>query len=195
MSRFGERSDSELMEEIAHEGEDAFEELILRHQDNLFSYFRRSGAGAHDAEDLAQETFIKIYRHASTYTPSARFTTFLFTVARNTWIDFLRKNRRYNGTVELTELTQGIRNNEVASDSPEQAAYMEEARMALTRTLEQLPEKQRQALLLAETQGLKYQEIAQILEIPLGTVKSRIFNAVKFLREGLSELGFISPHR
>lgn len=193
MDRFGERNDSELMEEIARGGEDAFEELILRYQDNLFSYFRRIGAGAHDAEDLSQETFIKIYRHASSYTPSARFTTFLFTVARNTWIDFLRKSRRYSGTVELTELTQDTREQSITADSPEHAAYLQETRAAVARTLEKLPDKQRQALLLAETQGMKYQEIAEILDIPLGTVKSRIFNAVKLLREGLRELGFVRP--
>lgn len=189
MEILAQAEDAELMRLAGDGSEPAFEELVRRYQDPIYSYFRHCGAGRTDADDLAQETFIKLYRSASSYQPSARFTTFLYTIARNTWIDFTRRSHRRAGTVELSDEVLAAVEAPAQKLPEEEGEYSPEVMRHFQQALEGLPDKLRQTLMLSEAQGLRYAEIAEILEVPVGTIKSRIFNAVNALRESLRKRG------
>ncbi|MCA8962888.1 MAG: RNA polymerase sigma factor [Planctomycetes bacterium] len=153
----------------------AFSELVRDHQQNLVNLFRRLGADAHEAEDCAQETFLRVYRYRDRYEPTAPFRAFLHTLARHAWIDSRRRSRRRR-TVSV-ELTPEIEPAKPADD----ASFGE--RLDLAAATLRLPDAQRWVLLLSAQQGLSYAEIAEILGVPIGTVKSRAFHAVRRLRE------------
>lgn len=184
MELLAQAEDVELIRLTASGSEPAFEELVRRYQDQIFGYFCHCGVGRLDAEDLAQEVFMKIYRNANSYRPAARFSTYLYAIARNCWIDFIRRRHRRPQTVALNEELHAERLEE------ERCAQSDELERNFREALDSLPDKQREALLLSEAQGLRYTEIAEVLEVPLGTVKSRIFSAVKMLREGMQRRGF-----
>jgi RNA polymerase sigma-70 factor (ECF subfamily) len=153
----------------------ALEELYRRYERPLFNYlFRLSGNRAR-AEDLLQETFLRVWRSARRYVPSAKVSTYLFHIAHNLFANDVAKRRES----PLPDMNGAI------SEAPEPDLDRRDTHLALLQALKTLPEGERACLLLAEYQGLKYDEIAQILGIPEGTVKSRIFNALRRLRKAL----------
>ncbi len=180
-------SDADLLLETAKGDDCAFAELITRYQNALFGFFIRSGAQSDLAEDLVQETFIKIYRYAEKYRETAKFTTFLFKVARNCWIDNIRKKRNQGDWVLLEEDAYFA----PVEFNPTENMEKSELDGAVSTLINQLPQKQRDTLILSEELDLKYNEIAEILQIPVGTVKSRIFNAINTIREGLLDKGLL----
>jgi RNA polymerase sigma-70 factor (ECF subfamily) len=136
--------------------------------------------GAHgDDEDLVQETLLRVFRYRFKYRPVAKFTTFLYTVARHAWADGLRKAMRREALYEraATEL----------SASDDGAGKRLHAAMDAQTALEQLSEKLRVVIVMSLYQGLKYDEIAETLDIPVGTVKSRVFTALSQLKEILRD--------
>ncbi|MFN0059460.1 MAG: RNA polymerase sigma factor [Planctomycetota bacterium] len=152
---------------------DAFAELVRSHQHALLNLFRRLGADVHSAEDCAQETFVRLYRVREKYRPSAPFASFLYTLARNSWIDYVRARGKWRVSTPDDELfTTG---GDGAWDD----------RLDLLEAVARLPEATRWVLVLSLQQGLNYAEIADVLDVPLGTVKSRMFYAVRRLREAL----------
>ncbi|MHC4873177.1 MAG: RNA polymerase sigma factor [Planctomycetota bacterium] len=169
--------------------ESALEELIEMYQNRLFSFFLRLGSACEEAEDMVQETFIKIIRSISTYEPKEKFSSYLYKVAKNCWYDYVRKKQR-DKSVSIE--SDGINFVEGASvskeNSPQANAAMKEVNEIILIEIDKLPEEQRMAVILSEIENLKYREIAEILEIPIGTVKSRIHNAYERLRENLSPL-------
>jgi len=156
----------------------AFEELVKRHQKKILNFFYRCGV-QYDAEDLAQQTFVRLYRYRLNYKRSAKLTTFIFMMARQIWIDELRKRTR------IQRLKEGWRKEAKQVAEPETA--VNDARVDLTDALAKLSEDMRLAVELGVYQGLNYSEVAQILEVPEGTVKSRIFNALRKLRQILEQ--------
>ena len=155
------------------------------------AFFVRQGAGA-EAEDLAQDVFLKLYRHAETYEADGRFGAFALRVARNTWIDHTRRRAvrpaPAAGTAEDDEPVEptALRGADERTP-PEPGAVLErdeEARRALA-AVQRLSEGHRIVFELAILQGLSYPVIAEQLDIPVGTVKSRMHHAVRRLREGL----------
>lgn len=170
--------DVALMLEVAGDSATAFTALVHRYQNPLLNFFARMGASS-DCEDLVQETFVRLYHYRRRYRPAARFITFLYHLARNVWADRGRKIIRLQRLA--TEFQHEV---EIASQgAPERPAEAMDAEAALTR----LSPKLREVLVLNIYQGLRYQEIADVLEIPLGTVKSRINLALGALKEMLRE--------
>ena len=166
------------MRQVRDGSEDAFRQLMERHQGPLLNFFTRMGAFNH-REDLAQETFLRLWKYRTKYKPKAKFTTFLYTLARHAWLDFVRKQIRFQSFTEkyreeVPQFTDGgmekLRN-----------------RLDMQNALNKLSEKHRETLVLAVNQGLSYGEIAQILNIPVGTVKSRIFNALSTIQRLYNE--------
>lgn len=156
----------------------AFAELVNRYQNILLNYFIRS-AVEYDMEDLAQQTFLRLYRYRQNYRPSAKFTTFLFLMARQVWIDELRKRQRRQKLVEeLEQQTEPF----AAAPAPGDGA---DARHDVNQALRSLPDKLRQVVVLGVYQELPYAEVSEILGIPVGTVKSRMFNALAKLKDFL----------
>lgn len=166
--------DVRLMRETAAGSDVAFAELIRAHQNGLLNFFIRMGV-YNDAEDLVQETFVRLYKVRAKYRPTAKFTTFLYVLARHAWADRGRKIKM-RGRVEECLKTDALVGGGVTP--PASAAGLD-----VQAALDQLSVKLREVIVLNVYQGLAYQEIADVLGIPLGTVKSRMNMALKELRE------------
>jgi RNA polymerase sigma-70 factor (ECF subfamily) len=153
----------------------AFSDLVRKHQRGLVNFFTRLGASSY-AEDLAQETFIRLFNYRDRYTPSAKFTTFLYTLARHAWCDTLRKWQRRDKGLALLQAEAAGREEERHEERDRRA---EQVRAAV----ERLPEKLRLVVVLGVYEGFDYEAIGRIAGIPVGTVKSRMFLAVQRLKE------------
>lgn len=164
------------MQRAASGSESAFTALVRAHQQNLVNFFARMGAW-NDCEDLAQETFVRLYRYRLQYRPEARFTTFLYHLARNVWADRGRKMQRQE------KLTTAYEQELQAPSYPTVSA----SRLDVEAALDQLSPKLREVIVLNIYQGLRYQEVADVLQIPLGTVKSRLNLALAALKQSLHE--------
>jgi len=174
--------DADLMLRVrSQDDEAAFTLLVSRHQKSLLNFFIRSGV-QYDSEDLVQQTFLRLYRYRQRYVASAKFTTFLFLLARQVWIDELRRRQRRQ---RLAESLAAEPYEEFAAPAAPSAGVAGD--LDLARALAALSEGLRQVIELAVYQDLPYAEVAEILEIPVGTVKSRMFNALAKLRELLVE--------
>ena len=171
---------------------EAFEALVLAHEKNVYNLALRMTGDPQDAEDMAQEAFLKAYRSLGDFRGESRFSVWLYRVVSNVCLDFLRRRSR-RPSVSLTE--EDDEGEELQRDvpderfSPEALLERKLTREAVRAGLRELPEEQRQILLLREIEGLSYEEIGEILDLEPGTVKSRIFRARKrlcafLLREG-----------
>ncbi len=169
-------ADEILMAEAAHSRE-AFTTLVQRHQKPLVNFFRRMGDYTH-AEDLTQETFIRLYKYREHYHPKAKFTTFLYTLARRAWIDHRRRAGRREEAYEAFTGEMDVRLD--AGTGSEQDIHHR-----VRKALAGLSEDMRSCVIMSVYQGFKYEEIARIMDVPLGTVKTRVFNAMRKLREAL----------
>lgn len=175
-------TDAELMRALGRGRAHALDELCSRHQGGLYTFFRRLGAAPHDAEDAVQEVFLRLHRAARTYRPLAPFRAYLYVIARNVWCDAWRLASRRPSTVPP-------RPEEcITSDGRRER----EERMDLHEAIDGLPMAQRLVLTLSLHGGLKHKEIADVLGIPEGTVKSRMFHAVRKL-EGRLHAGQTTP--
>lgn len=181
----GEPSDESLMQAVRADGSPAaFAELVERYRRPLLNHFARLGVEA-DGEDLAQRTLVNVYRAREKYVVTAQFRTYLFAVARNVWLDELRWRRRKQAP--LTSLAD-------LAVEPEDAAAAAAGRRAdaacdAERALACLGDSLRETVTLAFYDGFTYSEIGEILGIPEGTVKSRIFNAMAKMRDFLKRSG------
>jgi RNA polymerase sigma-70 factor (ECF subfamily) len=186
--------DAELIAAIKDGKLAAFTQLVDRHQRSLINFFYHLSWDRPLSEDCAQEVFLRLYSHLGTYEPQAKFTTFLYRIARNLWIDKVRSAASHGKPVSLESQVgfgeeRTLRDRvSAASPTPVEILTREETQDELKRAIEQLPEEQKSVLILSEIQGLKYQEIGAILEIPVGTVKSRMHTAMEKLKELLSDL-------
>jgi RNA polymerase sigma-70 factor (ECF subfamily) len=189
-----EPGDIELMERFRSGDRAALEELVNRHHGSLVRYFYMQCRQRETSEDLAQEVWARIIRHRETYTARARFQTYLFHIARNLWIDRYRSRKSAPPMISADAPAGGADGDEGTTlaallpgserDPAEEASLREQAERvrAAVRTL---PDTLRDVFELGEIQGLAYAEVARILDIPVGTVKSRMFHAVRRLRECL----------
>jgi RNA polymerase sigma-70 factor (ECF subfamily) len=169
--------DALLMVRVSQGDEGAFKTLVEKNQNYLLNFFARMGAYS-DCEDLAQDTFVRLYRYRDRYQPTARFTTFLHVLARRVWADRGRKVLRREKLA--TRLEAEARIIPFTSDHGPATADIDAA-------LAKLSSKLRDVIVLNIYQGLRYQEVAEVLDIPLGTVKSRLNLALNALREYLHE--------
>lgn len=162
-------------------GNRAFAELVGRYQKKLINFFARLGASDED-EDLAQQTFLRLYNYRANYKRSAKLSTFLFLLARQVWIDAFRHRKRQEKLME--DLARQPHDEFTRSAASEVDAASE---TDLSRLVKTLPEGLRLVIELGIYQELPYREISKILDIPVGTVKSRMFNALALLRKKLHE--------
>ena len=189
--------DEELMLRIGRGDLDAFTLLYSRYWRAVFHFFHRMGVAPQLAEEYTQEVFINLWRHAPHYRKRGKFTTFLFTIAKNYYIDEQRKSSRRFISVERVDTRRELsvedgraeRGMEAAATTtnaaPDQHAITAELRGELRRALAKLPEEQRLVVVLSEYCGLSYREIAEALDCPIGTVSSRKNIALHRLREVL----------
>lgn len=162
------------------EREAAFHELVDRYQRRLFAVCVRVLGSASDAEDAVQETFVRLARHAATFRGESQLSTWLYRVARNVCTDHIRHDARRPATpVDDIAAVAGDRADEDAVAARDTALSVEAA-------LQQLDERSRTLLLLVAVDGLSYAEAAEVAELPVGTVKSRVSRARAQLGELLA---------
>ncbi len=180
----------ELMLRVGRGDMEAFEGLHRRFGRPILNYFFRLTWDRQLSEDMTQEVFVKIWKAAHRYRPTAKFTTFLFQVAKNHWLNELDRRRRRPSVQSLEAAPEGVpslRDNVPWSGKdPAGDAQDGELRERLRQAVEHLSPKLRDVYVLAEIRGLKYREIAEELGIPVGTVKSRMHHAEKALRAFLA---------
>ena len=183
----------------------SFESEALPHLDAVYRFaFRLSGSAA-DAEDLVQETFLRAYRAWDRFEPGTRAKSWLFTICRNA---FLRQRQHDHRRDEVMQ--QAVRSNGMGDESPETVLFMPAYQQDPEGTfffsviddkilgmIAGIPTEFREVVLLSDLEGLSYAEIAQVLDIPVGTVKSRLFRGRRMLQEKLytyaTESGYVQP--
>jgi RNA polymerase sigma-70 factor (ECF subfamily) len=174
--------DSALMLRYQDGDVSAFETLYRRHNDPLYRYLLRLCRHRDTAEDLFQEVWGKIVKARASYRPTAKFTTFLYRVAHNCFIDHLRRNKRHMGGAELDEDLQPH-----PGEPPETATERSLAKERLSKALMDLPDEQRDVFLLREEAGLSLDQIALVTGSNRETAKSRLRYAVNKLRAAIDE--------
>jgi RNA polymerase sigma-70 factor, ECF subfamily len=190
------RSDVQLMLDVKAGDAHSFELLLQRYRAPLVNFLYRMVRNREQAEDLAQEVFLRVYRARDDYVPSAKFTTWFFRIATNLALNSVRDSRYHRMEVSLdapvtADAEEGEeRQFEVADKHPDIEQHLvEEARRKMIRhAIEKLPEKQRAAVLLHKYQELDYSEIARILNCSESALKSLLFRAYETLRVELAPL-------
>jgi RNA polymerase sigma-70 factor (ECF subfamily) len=181
--------DGDLVERWQAGDQSAFEALIRRHERRVFGLLMRMLGNRQDAEDVAQEAFLSLHRHGHRFRHQARFSTFVFRVAANAALNRRRTLGRKNARIRQLKLRQ-----EAGTDlpttprDPEAQTAGAEIQIQVQEALSRLPEDLRMATVLYDIEGLSYREIATVLKIPEGTVKSRIHRARSALRSRLKGL-------
>ena len=180
--------EARLVREIRAGDGDAFETLVREHQTRVYNLALRMTGSEEDAQDIAQETFLKAWRTMGKYRGECSLGSWLYRIASNLSIDLLRKNKRQQREkiVSLEDNGEDGRTLELPDlrEEPQTILEREENRRAVWACLEKLPEEQRLILVLRDVNGLSYEEIGASMGLEMGTVKSRIFRA----REKLANL-------
>lgn len=185
-------SDAELMARARDGDTDAFTALIERHRDWLRQLLYHLSWSREEAEDGVQEVFLRLWQARRTYEPRAALRTYLYTLARNYWFNRSTRQRspRQVSSLEEPDGPYGRRRIEELPDrqpTPEAQVLRNLEIYRLRRLVDQLPEKQRVVFIMSEYLDMRYAVIGETLDIPEGTVKSRMFQAVQTLRQGLSD--------
>lgn len=174
--------DSALMLRYKDGDTAAFETLYRRHNDALYRYLLRLCQHRDTAEDVFQDVWGKIIKARANYRPTAKFTTFMYRVAHNCFIDHIRRNKRHANSTELEPELHAD-----AAELPEMSTERSLARERLELALNDLPEEQRDAFLLHEEAGLSIDQVASVTGSNRETAKSRLRYAVKKLRAAIEE--------
>ena len=186
-------TEQELVRAAAGGDTEAFERLVETYENKIYTLAPRMSGSPDDAGDIAQEAFLAAWRGLPAFRGEAGFATWLYRLASNAAIDYLRRQRKQRGELSLDDEELGLDAVD-AGPGPQDAAEGEEVRSAVAAGLGALSEGHRQVLVLRELQGLSYEEIAAVLAVDLGTVKSRISRARSALRKILLENGNLSGY-
>ncbi len=185
----GSATDHALIEAIRVGSDEAFTELVARYRNPITNFIYRMTSDYDGAVDLAQETFVRVYKAADRYQTNYAFSTYIYRIATNLAISELRKRKRRR-VVSLTGFFQSSDGGEPREFQPSDGQPLQdvtlvdnERRKAVQRAIGTLPDKYRAPLILRDVEGKSYDEISQILGTSEGTVKSRISRARGFLRD------------
>jgi RNA polymerase sigma-70 factor (ECF subfamily) len=186
-------TDEHLVEQFLQGNMSAFEELVIRYEQKVFQLAFRLSGNPDDASDLAQEAFLKVYKSLEQWRGKATFSTWLYRIVTNTFLDDMRKRKR-RPLVALsldasipTEDGEVLREFPSTDPSPEQEYLQRELQQIVLTALSELAPDHRVVLALRDIQGHTYEEIAQITQLNIGTVKSRISRARAAMRKKLLE--------
>jgi RNA polymerase sigma-70 factor (ECF subfamily) len=178
------------MERVKRGDADAFQLLVEAHQYRVVGTVAKMLGDEMDAEDLAQQVFIRVWKSAPRYEPTAKFTTWLFKITRNLVFNELRRRRRH-GTQSLDAVADDdhlpLQAADTSSKAPDTALLDAEMQTAIQAAIDQLPEMQRMAIVLRRYDEFSYEEIAEILSLSVPAVKSVLFRARTELREKLRQ--------
>ena len=169
----------------------AFEQLLLLYQQKIYHLALRTCGDPHDAEESTQEAFLSAWKNLPSFRGESSFSTWLYRLTVNACNDLFRKNKASAANVALEDEEAALQVPDTAP-GPEESLQRKETQRAVQDALQQLSDEHRQVLLLRELQQLSYDEIAAVLDMDLGTVKSRIHRARNQLREILLKTGTFS---
>lgn len=177
-----------LMHRVKVGDEDAFRELIERHQRSVIGVAARMLSDDTEAEDMAQQVFIRVWKSAARWEPTAKFTTWLYTILRNLVFNESRRRskrptRSLDAVIEEGDRPQQF--EDTGAKPPDAALLDAELQEAVDRAISELPESQRMAIVLRRYQNVSYEEIAEVLELTVPAVKSVLFRARTELKEKL----------
>jgi RNA polymerase sigma-70 factor (ECF subfamily) len=188
-------SDHELVTRAQAGSEKAYRELLDRYQRPVFSIIFRMIRDREQAEDLAQETFVRVFNHIGRYDPRYKFSSWIFKIATNLTIDWIR--RKELKTVSIDGSRNAVTSDEMEAtaitivsddENPEQLLESKELGEEIEQAIGKLRPEYRAAILLRHVEGREYQEIAEIMALPLGTVKTYIHRGRNELRDTLQHL-------
>ena len=191
LEQMSEDTDQQLVDRVLNGNKNAFNLLVLRYQHRVSALIGRFVHDSHDAEDVCQEAFIKAYRALPLFRGDSAFYTWLYRIAVNTAKNHLvSKNRRPPATdADLEDAEQ----SEVGSilreiENPESKLATAKLKLAIEQAIEDLPEDLRTAFTLREFSGLSYEDITEVMDCPVGTVRSRIFRARESIDKKIRKL-------
>jgi RNA polymerase sigma-70 factor (ECF subfamily) len=182
--------DSELISKAKSGDENALQELLSKYKIAVYNLIYRMVKDKQEAEDLTQETFIKTFKSLPSFNEEYAFSTWIFKIATNNCIDFFRKRKLK--TYSLDKPIQ-YKTSEIQQEHPDPDFNAEKNMLARERSdmikkaIDSLPEKYKEAIVLRHRQEKSYEEIAEMLDLPLGTVKARIFRAREMLNKALKD--------
>ncbi len=189
-------SEADLLHRCARGEEHAYRELVTRLEKPLINFIRRFVNEASLAEDIFQETFVRVVRTLGDYKPEASLSTWIFTIARNLCLDKIKMTKRHrevsmdaagqDGKGNVIDFREALR---AMSPDPDANAEISEERKRLMAAVAQLGPAKREALVMRQFAGLSYQEIAAIVKAPVGTVKFRVHEAMQELMKLMGVAG------
>lgn len=175
-------TDAIIVEKVRNGDIDSFEPLVAAYQNKIFAFIYRMVMSVEDARDLTQEAFLQAFRSLDTFRGNAKFSTWLYRIAANKTLDYLRKNQKA-GKLEIFGAIGGDLSSAGSPDTnPENIILSEEKIRRLRRLISGLPDKYKITLVLFHYENLTYQQISDTLEIPVKTVATRLYRAKLILR-------------
>lgn len=189
-----EPDDSELVDRAQEGDREAFQTLVERYQEKVYSICYGKVKDEQDAKDVSQDVFVKVFRYIENFNKESSFYTWLYRITVNTCIDFLRKRSRrnevdYDDTIQSDEDVEGgelLMPSKLGID-PDKELGRKELREKMLEALDSLSDKHRSILTLREVEGLSYKEMAEVLDISKGTVMSRLYHARQYFQEALDD--------
>lgn len=180
--------DHELMVKIGNGDHAAFRNLVERHQNSLVGTVTKMLGNDSDSEDIAQQVFIRVWKHAKRYKPDNKFTTYLYTIARNlVYNESRRRSRKKTTSSDQLSDDYHLQFPDDANHEPDNNLLEAELQNAIDDAIQKLPENQRMAVVLRRYENVSYEEIAVILDTSVPSVKSLLFRARTTLREHLAK--------
>ncbi len=177
-----ETTDQEIVEKILKGQGELYEEIITRYKNGVYSLCMRMIRNNEDAKDLSQEAFIKAYQNLDKYNPDYKFSTWIFRVASNLCIDYLRKNKTktlpYDDKLTMSHDMASAEDMYIHSDNKKQ----------IEKAIKDLPEEYRVLILLYHKEGLSYEEMGEVLKLPMSKVKNRLYRARNRLKDSLKDI-------
>jgi RNA polymerase sigma-70 factor (ECF subfamily) len=182
--------DASLIRSVLRGDLDAFAALVKRHESAIVNYIYWIVLNEQDAMDVSQEVFLKVYLSLDKYNPEFKFSTWLYAIAKNAAIDFLRRSNsgwmvELDAQTEEQSRSEPIQLVDTKAVSAEEVLFQKELGKKVEAALNGLPLQYREVLVLRHLEDLSYEEISGLLKLPLGTVKNRLFRARDFLKERL----------
>ena len=183
-------TDEQLILQFQNEDKGAYVEIVMRYKDRLVNFLYRFTGNRETAEDISQETFLKLYKNKDKYSEIAKFSTWLYTIALNEARSNFRKEKKHSA-VSINDFYEDSHNDyQIRSDdyNPEEDANAETESFYIQKAIICLYEIDREIIVLRDIEELDYEEIAKTLDIPLGTVRSRINRARESLKVSLDSI-------
>ena len=186
-----ETPDTDLIKQVLDGDTGAYDQLVRKYQGKIYGLVYNMTSNKHDAEDMVQDIFVKAFQALPRFKGNASFYTWLYRIAINRTINFVKK-RKKKAALSLDDVDMGIERDEAyvelsSQDTPFRGTQLNELQIKLNEAVQTLSEKHRTVVVMHDIQGLPHDEIAEILGVSSGTVRSRLFYARKLLQAELSD--------